>query len=235
MARSSSTEMKLFWGVTPIDSSPRLSTLPWMPMATRTRPQGTSTSPVAGFHPEDGGVAVPVEGEGPCPRHNVDALSPQGPLQQLAYLRVLVGQQLRHHLNDGHVDAIGVVDRCKLDAYGASAEDHGIGGQIRLLQGLAAGDDDLLVDGQNGEGTGPGARGDDNVFGGYHSIVGGYPNAVGVDEAGFADHVVDAVLPQQMGDAAHHPVDDAAAALDGLGVVDGEVIEGHAELPGPVK
>ena len=38
-----------------------------------------------------------------------------------------------------------------------------------------------------------------------------------------------------MGDAANHPVDDAAAALDGLGVVDGEVIEGHAELPGPMK
>ena len=38
-----------------------------------------------------------------------------------------------------------------------------------------------------------------------------------------------------MGDAANHPVDDAAAALDGLGVVDGEVIEGHAELPGAMK
>ena len=58
---------------------------------------------------------------------------------------------------------------------------------------------------------------------------------MGVDEAGLSDHVVDAVLPQQMGDAAHHPVDDAAAALDGLGVVDGEVIEGHAELPGAVE
>ena len=126
-----------------------------------------------GFHPQDGGVAVPFKGEGPGARHYIDALSPQGPLQQLAYLRVLVGQQLGHHLNDGHVDAVGVVDRCELDAYGASAEHHGIGGQVSLLQGLAAGDDHLLVDGQNGEGPGPGARGDDDVFGGYHSIVGG--------------------------------------------------------------
>ena len=38
-----------------------------------------------------------------------------------------------------------------------------------------------------------------------------------------------------MGDAPNHPVDDAAAALDGLGVVDGKVVEGHAELPGAVE
>ena len=191
----------------------------------------------AGFrlHLQHCAVVDTLEGEGPGVRHNVDALASQGPLQQLAYLRVLVGQQAGHHLHDGDVDAVGVVYGGEFDADGAAAEDDGPGGQVRLFQGLAAGDDDFFVDGQDGDGAGAGAGGDDDVFGGDEGVVGGDAEGVGVDEAGLAGDVLDAVLAEQVGDAAGHAVDDAAAAGDGLGVVDGEVVEADAEFLGAVE
>ena len=53
---------------------------------------------------------------------------------------------------------------------------------------------------------------------------------MGVNELGRSGEVVYVVLAKQVGDTPHHPCDDSAAALDGLGVVHVEVVEGDAEV-----
>ena len=170
-----------------------------------------------------------------CAGEEADALFGEGFFQGDGDVGVLDREDVGEHLDHGDFRAEGVEEVGELDADGAGADDDDF---LRLLgqdHGLLAADDAFAVEGEAGHFARDNAGGDENFRRGVRGLF-----AVGIghfDDAGFRDgggaaEVVDFVLLEEHLDAAGEFVDDAAAAADDFGPIEGKFVEGHAEVTG---
>ena len=107
-----------------------------------------------------------------------------------------------------------------------------LSGTFRHLQGVAAGDDHVVVDGQVGQVALAGAGGDDDVVRGEALAGPGYRDGVGRFEDARALYDGHVVLLEQVAYAVGEPLHDRAAAVHGVAEVVLEVIEADAVLFG---
>ena len=132
--------------------------------------------------------------------------------------------QVRHHLDDGDVHAVDVVDVAVLQTDGAGADDdYALRHRAGEVHDLVGGDDLLVVDVEGRDLGGLAADGDDYILGGKVLLLlaGVDLDGVGVDQSGLALHHVDAaaLFPQEGLKPEAEVVDDAVfAPVDGLEV-----------------
>ncbi len=164
--------------------------------------------------------------------HHLDSFALEGGEQLFAHFFVFEGDDVRQHLDDGDIDAVGVPDGGKLDADGAGADDDDGVGQVFLQDRLGVGDHLLAVDFHAGNHDRVRAGGHNDVVGaqsiGLPLFVGDF-DGVGGDQLGLAHVDVDLVVLQQVADPLGQPLGDLAAALDRLGVIQFQVVEGEAK------
>jgi hypothetical protein len=182
-------------------------------------------------------VAVLVELRHLGAGHDPDALLFERLVRERGDLRVLDRQDLRQHLDDGHVRTHGAVERRELDADRPRADDqqrlrHPVG-----VHCLEIGPDQLLVRFETGQRAGPRTGRDDDVLGLIRTRSGGILRrrrrrslhgdlARRVDRRFAPDHG-DLVLLHQEADAGVHATGDAARALDDGGSIEIHIVGGQ--------
>ena len=227
---------------TPSFSRPRFSILPTTPTAEITR--STVSVCVLPSVVDGGGDAVGllVELRHLGAGHDLDALLLEALAREGRDLGVLDRQDLRQHLDHGHLGADRAIERGELDADGAGA-DH----QQRLRHAvrhhrLEIGPDQLLVGLEARQHARPRAGGDDDVLG---LIGAGRQRALRrfalrrlhrdlagrVDRRLAPDHR-DLVLLHQEADAVVEPLRHAARALDDLRGVEADIVGRQAVILG---
>ncbi len=154
-------------------------------------------------------------------RQHVDPLACESARQLAPEVGVHAGEQSLRHLDHGHLGAEGGVDVRELDAHRPAADDHDRRGQQRPLERLAAGEHDLAVDLEPGQGLLAAPAGEEDEARAEPLAV---DRHVAAHEPARPVVVRDPVLLEQELDALRLPVGDLARARDDARVVDAQVV-----------
>ena len=147
----------------------------------------------------------------------VDALLGEGFLQGDGNLRVLDGEEVRQHLDDGHLGAEGVEEVGELNPDRTGADNDDGLGLLGKDESLLGADDGLAVEGQSGQGTGDAAGGHEDILGRVRLLgtVGGFDDYfASLVDAGFPAEEIDLVLLEEEIEAAGSLLRNVAGALD---------------------
>ena len=163
---------------------------------------------------------------------DLDALPAEGALQRFRERWLHFGEQVRLHLQDGHVGAIRAGEVAKLAADDPAADHHHGLGQGLGDDGLLVGHHHLAVNLHPGEDQRSCAGRNNHVAGGQLSlaVVRSHDDAVAGGEASGATHEVHLGPPQEELDAFGEAPDDLTTAGDCLRVVGVQVVHDNAEV-----
>ena len=167
----------------------------------------------------------------------LDAQLLVGLFQHVADLRFFVGQQVRHHLQNRHLDAVVDPGIGELHADGPAADDDHRLGQVLGQDSRDVGDNLLVVEVNPGERPRPRAGGDDEVLRfqrGLPAIVQTNLHRGGACQLARSVIGIDLVLLHQEADALHQAVGHLAAAFEGHAVVEFQIVEAETKLLGPM-
>ena len=152
-------------------------------------------------------------------------------------LFVLDRDESGQRLEDRHRRPVRGIDVGELDPDGTGADDDQRLRCALLSHGAVGRDHELLVDRDAGQRFGLGARGQD-----HRARLDGVGPALALDlhhpgarERAASRHQRDLVLPEEELDALGHAIGDAAAALDGLGVIGLEALHPDPEVTGALE
>ena len=155
--------------------------------------------------------------DGLVAEQEVDALLGKGFLQGDGNLRVLDGEEVRQHLDDGHLGAEGVEEVGELHTDRSGADDHDGLGLLGKNKRFLGADDGLAVEGQTGQGAGDAAGGHEDVLGRVRLLgtVGGFDDDLAsLVDAGFPAEEIDLVLLEKEIESAGSLLGNVSGALD---------------------